>query len=278
MKKLRKILALVLCLVMLFSLSACSLFDTKLIKAMKAMAELESFHTDISASGVVSANLDSSGGDGKALDVDFAAEAEGDFILSPFAFRLDGAVTENSLLPSGLLPVVTVYGEASDGRLNVYYGANDNFKGYSIGAAEGSFDSKSLLKLLGTGSKLFKEVGTEQINGVSALRYDGVFTEETLSALLKLAGADESIVINGDIPVSVWIDSESYHIVRLDVDLSGICESLTALAGNLAEINVGSYTLSFGFGFKNLKLTLDFSSFNAVESINVPEVIASAKG
>jgi len=273
----KKITAVILCLAMLLSLSACSFFDNKLIKAIKATAALESLHAELTAEGVVSANLDGSGFEQKSLDVTFTAGADADIIASPLCFRADAAILENDLVPTELLPYVTVYGERADSKsVNVYYGSGDSFKGYNLSISDGSFDMSKLLKLLGTGSKLFKEAGSEKINGTEAVRYDGVFSEEFISSLLALAGKSD-IKIEGDVPVSLWIDAESYHILRLDADLSGICESLSAFVSDVAKLDIGAFGLSFGFSFAELKLSVELSGFNAIEEIDVPAPIAYAK-
>ena len=278
MKNMKKIIALVLCAAMLLCLCGCSLFDSKLIKAMRAMGSLESFHADISAEGVVSANLDSTGSDTKSLDVDFQAQAAGDFVLSPFAFHMEGGVVDNSLIPSGLIPQLSLYGEGVGGRLHLYYGIDGNYKGYSIGAKDGGkLDTKAIYKLITAGSKLFKEVGTEDLDGVSAIRYDGTLTKSTIDAILSLAGAEDALNITGDIPLSIWIDAENYYILRLDADLSGLCEGISQLLSGVAELNVGEFGLSFGFSVSGLKISIRFSGFNAVESVEVPAPVAEAK-
>lgn len=273
----KKFIAIILSLAMLLSLSACSLFDNKLIKAVKVTAELESLRAELTADGVISANLDGSGFEQKSYDITFTAGADADIIASPFAFRIDAAILENDLVPADLLPYATVYGERADGEgINVYYGVGDNFKGYNLRVSEGSFELSKLLKLFGTASKLFKEAGSETLSGTAALRYDGVFTEELIKSLLALAG-ESDFVISGDVPVSVWIDAQNYRILRLDADLSGICESLSALVSDVANMDIGSFGISFGFSFSELKLCVDFSQFDAIEELEIPAPIAYAK-
>jgi len=273
----KRIISLILCLVLLLSLPACGLFDNKLIKAVKATAELDSLRAELTAEGILSANLDGSGFEQKSLDVAFTAGADADIIASPLSFRIDAAVLENDLVPAELLPYVTVYGERADSKgINVYYGIGDKYKGYNISLKEGSFELSKLLKVISGSTKLFKEAGSEKINGADALRYEGVFTAELISSLLALAGKSD-LKIAGDVPVSVWIDAQNYRILRLEANLSGICESLSALVSDVAKLDIGNYGLSFGFAFSELEISVDFSQFNSIDTIDIPEPIAKAK-
>lgn len=275
----KKIISLVLCLVMLISLSACSIFDNTLVKAIKAAAELKSFHADISAQCQLDAQISGDIIGSHDINTDLAGEAAADFVLSPFAFRIDGELTEAGALPGFIsLPLLTVYGEsAGDSSLHVYYGTNNNFKGYALRLSGGKLNKSALLKLLTGGSKLFEKAGTEEINGFQALRYDGVLTEAVLNSLLELAAGDNKITVSGNVPVSVWIDKDSSMIVRTDIDLSQMSESIAALISDKLNTEIGGYELSLRLCPENLKLSIYFSRFNAVDSIEVPEVIAQSK-
>jgi len=278
MTKMKKIFSLILCLALLLSLSACSLFDSTLVKAIKATMELESLHADISAECSLKAAVSGSLGEHE-MELDVAAEATADAITSPFAFRMDAKLNDTEYIPDFIpVPTLTVYGESVGSSVHVYFGADDNFKGYALSlSGDGKLDKGALLKLLTAGAKVFSEVGTEEINGFEAIRYDGVFTEAMMKSLLELAGADESVVISGDIPLSIWINKSSSMIVRIDVDLSGISESLSELISEGLSLNIGQYAIILKLSPENLKLSIRFSGFNSIESINVPEVIAQAK-
>jgi len=278
MIKMKKALSLLMCFVLLFSMTACGLFDSTLIKSIKAMSKLESFHADITADCLVSADIDAIGST-KSIELDLTADAAADFILSPLQFRLDGTLTENNIVPDFIpLPGFSLYGESAGNRVNVYAGIDGQYKGYSLGVAGGSeFDTGALVKLLRGSSKLFKEAGSETIGSSEAVRYDGTITQEMLSSILALAGASEDFSITGSIPISVWIDKASFMMLRLDMDLSGISENFSSLLSNIVEINLGVLDLSLDLVPKSVEISILFSQFNSVQSIEVPEVIALSK-
>ena len=54
-------------------------------------------------------------------------------------------------------------------------------------------------------------------------------------------------------------------------------ESISESISEVAEFNIGDYGMRFGFSVSDLKLSIDFSGFDAVDSIQVPDPIAAAK-
>jgi len=263
MKKIRRISALILTAAMFLGLSGCSLFDSRLIKAVRAMGELESFHGDISAdfSGIVSV-LDSS------HELELQAKAETDMILSPLSFKLEGEVLNQQLFS----PVV-VYGKSDASSIVVAVGAADSqtLSQYALnlsGEAR-SIEPGDIIKLITSGALLFEEKGSEDIGGSPATRYDGVINEQVLKTLLAIYGSNLSI--SGDIPMSIWVDNESSMIVRLDADLSGIAGAFGEYLAGLVKLSIAGNDISVNVKAEKLALSILFSQFNAIEEVKLPE-------
>jgi len=265
MSKIKRILALVLSAAMILVLCGCSLFDTTLIKSVRAMGKLESFHADITAdlSGRISVMENS-------YDLDLKADAESDMILNPMALRLEGRLCDYDFLPS-----VLIYAKSDPGVLKFAFGTSvsSSLSQYAMDLPDESFtiNVEDIIKLLTSGTLLFEEKGTEDINSSPAVRYDGVLNEQALEAIISLSGIDEDIDIENDIPVSVWIDTKTYMIVRLDADLSALAPAVAAYVADAVNLDIAGTEIPLELSADKLYLSILFSQFNSVEEIQLPE-------
>ena len=231
-KMLKKVLALLLALVMILSLTACG--SLAAAKTLRKIQKLNSFHVDCDM------NLGFGlGFMGESIsDLDLVIETNTDVSRGPL--RGEGTMRMNVLDE----PVeVLYYFEREDNTLTIYAspdGETWSKRTMDLGDGDSDFklDAKSLLgisQFLST----FEETGTETINGSDASVYSGAISGDDLKASLDESGLVESFAEAldidpdeleldeiGSIPLTFAIDSESGLPVKLTADFSGFMGSL----------------------------------------------------
>ena len=265
MSKMKKIVSLLMCIVMLLSFSGCSLLDSALVKSVKAMNNLNSFHADISAEVSGSINVMES-----SHELELEANAEGNMILSPLSFGFVGSLAGNEALPS-----LSVYGSRQSDSLEISVGTGDTYTDYSVAMSDSGKSLKltDVLEFIASGTLFFTEKGIDEINGSEAVRYDGTVSESTLKLLLSYAGLENTDNISGRIPVSLWIDTTSYMIVRLDADLSEIAPGIGKMISDSISVTAFGKDIPVNVEIGSANISILFSDFNGIESIAFPESV-----
>lgn len=157
-----------------------------------------------------------------------------------------------------------IYADEIDGTINVYMNIMDAWYKQAIAIEQlTQYDTKkSVATYLNTITSL-KQVATEQVNGASATKYDGVITGakmkeaveatgvlENLQAMLAGLNMDVQTLYDGlrDISISVWIDEQGYP-VKCEMDMTNMGQDLMAklmqASGATEGITIGKMTLSF---------------------------------
>ena len=294
--------ALFLALLMLFSLSACSVFSTKMAAAIQKTSKLRSFHVDVEASLELALCLDASRDpEAEAEDGEDASAAEGarqelplrgsftgsgECYTDPFQLHLD---TELSLPGSSSKRLI--YGEKDENAYYFYSRLNDGSIWQKNGLAAWSAGKIDGVKYLVQAADFFEASGTETVGGYTATRYDGAIPGEYLSGLftlyrlreflcdgLGLQLAEGVLEETADVPASIWLDTESGMIVRLDADLGafGRAASEKQLAAARGALGFGSLGLSLEL--RDLRVSMRFSDFNGAADFQIPDEAKSAWG
>ena len=116
----------------------------------------------------------------------------------------------------------------------------------------------------------FAYTGEEERDGVKLYRYDGELSGDQLGRAVELSGMDEMLssygagadtVFQGSMPMSIWLDAETFAPVRYEFDMSQI-------VGGFVQ---GVFE-SEGAGLENssVSVSLDLSEFDAIDSIEAP--------
>ena len=116
----------------------------------------------------------------------------------------------------------------------------------------------------------FAYTGEEERDGVKLYRYDGELSGDQLGRAVELSGMDEMLssygagadtVFQGSMPMSIWLDAETFAPVRYEFDMSQI-------VGGFMQ---GVFE-SEGAGLENssVSVSLDLSEFDAIDSIEAP--------
>lgn len=281
MKNLKKILALLLALSMLLCLSACGSFERKMAKSAANMGQLKSMHMDVDfALDMELAVM------GQSMDVDAAIKAGIDLNTEPFAMKMDMDVEAMGISQQAQIYIVDEAGE------RMAYASDDGGKTWERGTVEVDVDVngmsvKDSLALLSKWADSFEKAGEEKINGSATTKYSGQIDAASLVQLIDASGADDALESSlgleldsddaaalKDVPVSIWIDNKSSMVVRVDVDVTELMQSLlseaideviddvledSGLAGLPLDIKLGAATAS-----------VNLSEFDEVGKIELP--------
>lgn len=281
MKNLKKVLALLMALSMLLCLSACGSFERKMAKSAANMGQLESMHMDVDfALDMELAVM------GQSMDVDAAIKAGIDLNTEPFAMKMDMDVEAMGISQQAQIYIVDEAGE------RMAYASDDGGKTWERGTVEVDVDVngmsvKDSLALLSKWADSFEKAGEEKINGSATTKYSGQIDAASLVQLIDASGADDALESSlgleldsddaaalKDVPVSIWIDNKSSMVVRVDVDVTELMQSLlseaidevkddvledSGLAGLPLDIKLGAATAS-----------VNLSEFDEVGKIELP--------
>ena len=133
----------------------------------------------------------------------------------------------------------------------------------------------------------FKEVGTEQVNGKDAVKYEGTISNEELSEVMETAGTADSLTQLGitedqvvamyselgDLPVQVWIETESGLPVKYEMDMTDMMQKLMDKVVESMGEDAAGMTITMDKVFVSMSL----SDFNAVSEIVIPEEAKNAQ-
>ncbi len=296
MKKMKKLLAIVLAVLMLASLSGCGMSDLPILKAVMAFSQLNSFHVEPEGELGVSVNIPDFG-----MDMDFSLSAEGgiDYCADPLQFSAD---LRAQYLDENLN--LLVFGEDRGGSFVIEYSLDGGatWEETTVGKTQdilsampdtsefGISDILALGKQLGDVFSGFTKAGQEHVNGRAAQRYDGVVS---LRALTKSAEAKESFYAGmaeamdmdaaelaehldlsalADLKLSLWLDAADSRLVKVQLDMSDLMHSLfsSGLFDSILAAETGLEGLDLTLDVSAMRLALTFSNFDGVGTISRP--------
>lgn len=284
MKKTARIIALMLAAVMLLSLTGCGSFETRMAKAAKKMAALQSVHMDMDMHMAFSMSFH-----GESLDLDMNMDGSIDMQTQPLRAKIEMGM---ALLGANL--DMLMYLEQNGGEYTAYISADKgaSWESESMTAEEAAAQTGDLtenLKIFIDCAKSFQEAGQETVNGAEATRYDGELTGESLESALELSGAKEMLgeglgaklpadAFTGleSIPCSVWIDNKSGMVVRYDMDMGAVMQSLMKDMMDQVLASQGLEGLGVEMEFREVTVSVILSQFDAVGEIVIPDSAKAA--
>lgn len=284
MKKTARIIALILLAAMLLCLTGCGSFETKMAKAVKKMSALQSVHMDMDMHMDFSMTML-----GESLDLDANMESGIDMQTEPLRARM-----EMGMEVLGANVDMLMYMEQNGEEYTTYVSADGgaSWESESITAEEAKSqtgDVSENLKIFIDCAKSFQEAGTETVNGSAATRYDGQITGDSLESALELSGAKEMLgeglgtELSADaftglesIPCSLWIDNKSGMVVRYDMDMGAVMQSLMKDMMDQVLASQGLEGLVVEMEFREVTVSVILSQFDAVGEIFIPDSAKAA--
>ena len=281
-RKLTKTLAAGVVLALTLALCACGGSDSPedaLTRAQAAFEDVKSMHYTIDMDMGFTA-------DGESIEMTTSAEA--DCIVDPMMMEMDMTMDMMGLFDMDLKMFVV-----QDGSSYTMYTGMDNGDGTMSWAKESLDDLGNIAQYNGKASmdiylengSNFKEVGTEDVNGVSAVRYDGVITQDSLQAVMEasgvleqyetlgLEGMEDLLSEMGDLPVSIWLDPDTDLPVKYEMDMTEMMQNM--MNKLLAE---EEETADVGFTVDKCVIVMVCSDYNAVSTIEIPQEALDASG
>lgn len=173
--------------------------------------------------------------------------------------------------------------EAEDGSIVLYQYDGMDWSSQSVTAADlGQYDVSSSMDSYMASTTDFKQEGTEEVEGVSAYKYTGVITGESMQEVMLSSGALDSMSTQmnmdeaqmkdmlsglGDIAVTMWIDEESLYPVRYDMDMTAIMDGLT---GKIMETAGGAEAAGVAMSIPKMTISMTCSNFNGATDFTIP--------
>ena len=279
-KMLTKTLAGAVRLTLSLTLCACggrSSPEDALTRAQAAFADVKSMHYTIDMDMGFSA-------DGESMEMNTTAEA--DCIVDPIMMDMDMTMDMMGLFDMDLKMYVV-----QDGSSYTMYTGMDNGDGTMSWSKDtlddlgdiAQYNGKASMDIYLENGSNFKEIGAEDVDGVSAVRYDGVISQDSLKSVmdtsgvleqyesLGLEGMEDLLDEMGDLPVSIWLDPDSDLPVKYEMDMTQMMQNM--MNKLLAEDEA---TADVGFTVDKCVISMVCSDYNTVSNIEIPEEALNA--
>ena len=134
----------------------------------------------------------------------------------------------------------------------------------------------------------FKEMGYEDVEGVSALKIQGMISGDSLKEVMEASGMLENlgtdlddmgaelvkkIIDNaGDLPVTIWVDEGKLLPLKYELDMTDMARSMYSVM--FEEMGVSAEEA--GFGVDNFFMSMTCRNFDSAQEFEVPEEALSA--
>lgn len=266
----KRTISLALCLVLLLGLAACggNDFEDAMAKAQAASAELKSMHVDMDMNMAFSMSAQ-----GQSVDMPISMSMAMDVINEPL--ECDSTVSMNMF---GTEISTRSYVTEVDGSYMAYASSDGGATWLSQPISEGGlgqYDAAQSLEFYLSAAESFSLTGEEDLDGVKALRYDGALTGDKLNEAMALTGADDMVAsttgaaapsFEGSMPMTIWLDSETFLPLRYDLDMGEIMTSYMQQSVDESQgVTVDSVTAT---------VSMRLSNFDGISDIAAPEGVA----
>lgn len=286
MKLVKRVLAVALVLMLVFSLSGCTAFEARMAKAANKMKKVDNFRMDIEM----------------YLDMDMKLLGQ---TLSDMDMAVSGtmAIDKKHARAAGELHLempeeesdVLLYLE-KDGDVVRTYSSNDHGETWTLKEQRSDpenpddlfsvFDVGSITDLdreklaqLDKVAKTFEEDGTVEVRGSESTLYRGTISLQDLDAEAALAALRESLNAGmgtelteedfaqiGDVPAVIGIDNRSGLISGFALDLTELMQGVVSIAmkTSLAQSLGGEAIAGFGIGVLGVTMEVNDCELEAV--------------
>lgn len=277
MKKFKSIISvLVIFCLGITLLSGCGLTKPKtpeeiITAVVKNISDVKSISYDM--------NMDMAVGSGDTSSMNITTKMDVDMICKPMQFQ------GNLSMDMGILgnQSMKIYAESADDEFNTYFSSDDGASWMMQTMSKESFaqfDSSESLKLYLDVLKNVTEAGTETINGVETTKFDCSISNEDLVNTLKESGALSQLTMlgldedsleqlytsMGDLPFTIWVDTEKYLPVRYQFDMGA---ALQQIMQSMQESDNSSALLD-SFSITKYTIDMTITGIDNIETIERP--------
>lgn len=185
---------------------------------------------------------------------------------------------------------MSMYAEEKDGSYTMYVFDGSSWASQAAELSDlEQYDAKSSMNLYLDSGSDFQEDGTETINGVEAVKYTGVIRGDKLREVMEASGSldsmssltqmgvtedqiEEMLSDLGDMPVSIWIDTEDHYPVQYEMDMTSI---MNGLMEKMMDV-VGDEAKGLDLSVPKMLITMTCSHFNSATDFTIPEEALAA--
>lgn len=279
MKFYKKVIGIVIAMLMMFSMVACSssgevsstesekTTPEEAVKAAQAkMQEVKSLESEMTM------DMEMSSGE---QNLKMKTNANMVTFEDPMKLKMTMIMDMGEEL--GGIQKMEMYADEVDGTTTMYMDMMGTWYKQTVPAEQLSeYDTQESMNTYLDGSSSLKEVGTEQINGADATKYDGIISGDALKETMEASGTLENLrpMLEGtniqaeeiykdleDISVSIWIDTEGYP-VKCDMDMTDMMQSMMTkiieASGTEGQQSINVDTMKISITSKNFNNATDF--------------------
>ena len=216
--------------------------------------------------------------------------ATADQIVEPLQMKMEMSMNMGELGTTA----TTMYIAQEDGKFMCYMGMDDGTGNMiwqkqemtDVDEIMAQYDGKESMDVYISSAEGFVENGSEEINGEEATRYDGTISKDAMNEALETSGAlsqfsslglsEDALasMINdlGEMPISIWIGTDSGLPVKYDMDMTTVMQNLMT---NMMDSMGGSADMELTISKMTISMTL--RNFNGVEAIEIPAEAQAAQ-
>lgn len=281
MRKLNRILALALAVVMVFALAACGGFESDMARAVKELQSVESVHADMTLDIGFAADI--------ALDMGSDSGTDGETTSLPMTVTMgmdtDGSLTSGSVdldifgFPVSALYVVETKGDTCD-----LYISLDGGETWQSQLGISTQELQSADNVIGVNGDVSGTIGfylefaskfgdgvDETLDGVDCVRYDGAFPGDKLTEAMNMSGgAHFDTVPEGttlpDAPISIWLEKDSGLPKRISLDMTD------AMGQYMLGLLTSSGAPEDMLQVTNVSIEVDLSDYDNAQPMSPPEL------
>ncbi len=252
--------------------------DEILASSRKSMEEVKS----LNAQSVVEMGMKVSA-EGQEQTVDSVTTMDMSCFYNPVLAKVDMTMDMGELGTQKM----NMYMEEADGKYKMYVSSDGaTWKSQEIDAPTAEqYDAAANMMVYMDNS--FEEAGTETLETGNALKYTGAITGEKMKEVMLASGAlnslstygidasqaDSMISDLGEIPITFWIDEETFYPVKYELDET---EVMNALMPKIIE-SLGEEAKGLTMEFTKATMQMTCSDFNAAEEIKIPDEAKKAE-
>ncbi len=175
-----------------------------------------------------------------------------------------------------------MYADVVDDVYTMYVNDGTQWLSQEIPAeALGAYDTKeAMMSYLGDPSA-YTEVGTEDIDGVSAVKLEGKLSGDELKEAVESSGSLDSLsslgldsaTISGlyedlgEVPIYVWLDAETNYPVKYEMEMTAVMQKLM---DNIMAAAPEAANAEASISFTKFKMSMTCSNFNEATDFEIP--------
>lgn len=285
--KLKKLLAVGIAVVMMTGLAACGGGDGGTSGGGESIADIMK-KAEEALENVGSMNYD------MVMDMEMSAQGQTmasstsgqiAYIADPLKMKMDMTVDAG-----GQSTAMQMYAEQIGDDYAMYMsmdGTNWMKQTITDAAELEQYSAEASMDMYLESAESFKEAGEETVNGMDAVKYEGVIAEDTMNEVMENAGMVEQLAGMGiseeqaeamykdlgQLPIAIWIAKDSGLPVKYEMDMTEFMQKL--MDNVMAEMGEQAEGSEITVGKMMVSMTI--SGFDSVEDFEIPEAAKNAQ-